>query len=50
MAPNTPIKDRVQKARQKMRDAGFKLIQIWVHPEDEKQLKDYADYLKDRRK
>jgi len=40
---------RVREYRDRMRAAGFKLLHLWAHPDDAKQLRDYAKYLQDKR-
>lgn len=39
-----------QKAwRERMREAGYKLMQVWAHPADWPAIKRYADRLRKRR-
>jgi Protein of unknown function (DUF3018) len=41
---------KMQKLRDKMRAAGFKLVQVWVHPGDESRVKAFVERLTAKRK
>lgn len=40
---------RQLRFRERMREAGFKLMQLWAHPADWPAIKRYADRLRKRR-